>query len=149
MKFIINNLHWFIILMLSLMLSGCGTTETQKDSRFKTILGREVMTKRPLRLYRIDPGLTGDNTHHCLTAGYYPFSETDSGEIGVIPANYAVRFDKVRRTRSISAGEEYLIGIVKFKGVTYPISYTLGLIGDDSNAGWRRIYLSFEVPKTD
>ena len=123
------------------------TIETKSDPRFKAILGRDVLTKRPLRLYRIDPNLTGDNTHHCVIAGYYPFSETDSGQIGVIPKQHAVRFDKLRRTRALSAGSESLIGTVRFEGKTYPISYKLGLIGDDTNAGWRRIYLSFDMPK--
>jgi hypothetical protein len=52
----------FFAHMLSIMLVGCGMTiETKSDPRFKAILGRDVLTKRPLRLYRIDPNLTGGN----------------------------------------------------------------------------------------
>lgn len=138
----------FFTHMLSIMLVGCGmTTETKSDPRFKALLGRDVLTKRALRLYRIDSNLTGDDTHHCITAGYYPFSETDSGEVAIIPQSHRVQFDKLRRARSLSGGSEYLLGTLKFKGTTYPISYWLGLIGDDSNAGWKGIYRSFEMPE--
>jgi hypothetical protein len=141
------SLSLFTICIFSTMLTGCGmTTETRSDSRFKRILGHEILTKRPLRLYRINFNLTEDNTHHNITAGYYPFSETDSGEIAVIPKNHAVRFDKLRRTHSVSGGSEYLLGTLNYKGTTYPISYSVGLTGDSSNADLKSFYLSFEIP---
>ena len=148
MYVLITMKYFFIAGIICSALTSCGmTTETSSDSRFKSIIGREIQTKRQLRLYRNDPHQTGDNVHFCLTEAYYRFSETDSGEVAIIPQSHRVQFDKLRRTRSLSGGSEYLLGTLKFKGTTYPISYWLGLIGDDSNAGWKGIYRSFEMPE--
>jgi hypothetical protein len=136
------------VFLIGITFSSCGmVAHSTRDPRFNQIFGREIQAKRPLRLYRIDRDLTGDTDHHYITAGYYPFSETDSGEIGVLPTGHPVRFEKLRRDYSIDGGSERLLGTTMFRGTTYLVSYYLGLAGDDTIAGWKRIYLSFEIPK--
>ena len=98
-------------------------------------------------MYRIDMQLTGDRDHHYLTEGEYPFSETDSGEIGVLPPGHPVIFKKLRQTTMSGGVGERLLGTTDFRGTTYPVSYYLGIAGNETTGGWKRIYLSFSIPK--
>ena len=81
------------------------TTETTNDPRFEGVFGHQIKTKRWLRLYKIDSNLTGDSEHHCVTAGHFPFTTTDSGEIGILPAGHLVQFNKLKLVHSIDGGD--------------------------------------------
>ena len=62
----------------------------------------------------------------------------------MVPKHHPVHFEQVRKTYDITGGGEYLNGSLELRGKTYPISYWLGLLNDDSKSGWKRFYKSFE-----
>lgn len=129
------------------VLSGCKfTTHSMNDNRFSKVIGFEIVTKQQLRLYRIDPDLNYDSKYHLITEGYFPFTETDNGEIGVLPIGHRVRFEKLRSIHTPDGVSESLLGTTVFEGKVYPISYRLGFAGDNAGSGWKGIYRSFEIP---
>jgi len=139
-----------IPVVCGIALSSCvRTTVSKSDPRFTSIFGKDIETKRPLRLYRLDYNLTGDADHHLITAGHYQLTETDSGEIGVLPAGHKVRFNEIHRVHSGDGVSESLRGTTVFHGVSYPVTYWLGFAHDTGPAGWQRIYRSFKMPKQE
>lgn len=151
LKGLMNTANTLFRILMSAAVSVLGTScglkvEKTHEPRFNDVLGHTIHTKRPLRLYKIDMQLTGDRDHHYITAGYYPSSKTDSGEIGVLPKGHPVTFHKLRQVGVSGGTSERLLGNTTFHGTNYPVLYYLGFKGDDSAAGWSRIYRSFVVP---
>jgi len=99
-----------------------------------------------MRLYSISFDLTGDASHHLITSGYFPLSETPGGAIGVVPAGHKVCFREVYREYSGDGVSESLRGTTVFSGISYPVTYWLGFAHDSGSEGWERIYKSFKMP---
>jgi len=135
-----------VILSFALLMSvACqSTSNISNDPRFANIVASGVRTKRELRLYPPGVAIFDSRDRYSLSAGEISTTANGWDYVATVPAHYPVHFDKLRRVHDISGGGEYLLGNLDFNGENYLISYWLGMLNDDSQAGWERFFKSFE-----
>jgi hypothetical protein len=148
MKTLGNVFYLFCLFCVGFIFTSCQmTTYHTTDPRFPQVFGKEIHTKHTLRLYRLSHDFPSGLEYHYITESYFPFSATDSGEIGVLPVGHAVVFDRLKRVRKTDSVREVLLGRTKFRGTTYPVCFDIGSVGDESVYGWKGVYSSFVVSK--
>lgn len=146
MKLLLRSLLLSAAVCLSL--SGCiisllmmGPSDISKDSRFASVVGREIRAKKGLRLFIPSEARPADMRH------LYQLTDMKGGGVedlvAQVPAGTPVRFDKAVRQVGLGDSAEYLYGEMTFKGQTYPLYYYLGTsVYPD---GWRRMYEAFVI----
>jgi hypothetical protein len=116
-------------------------TTKAADPRFNGIFRHTVYTKESMKIYEPSKQLTGDAEYHWLTSGTHPFPVSV-----ILPKGHPVTFHKLRIIQRSGGAEEELLGTTVFQGKTFRVSYSLGLAGNNTDMGWRRIYVSFRIP---
>ena len=145
-KSVVALRYVFLLFVLIFMNISCESNlSISRDSRFASLAARGIRTKRELRLYPPGIGVSDSGDRYSLSAGYFGSAEKGWDYVATIPAHHPVAFEKLRRTYDVTGGGEYLLGHLDYGGETYQISSWLGLLNDDSQAGWRRFFKSFEA----
>ena len=130
------------------MMVSCETASPiSKDRRFASMIASGVKTKQELHLYPPGIGVSDSGDRYSLSEGLFSSGEGKWDYVATVPAHHPVHFQKVRKTRDIMGGGEYLLGSLELNGKPYSISYWLGSLNNDSNAGWRCFFKSFEAAK--
>jgi hypothetical protein len=140
-----NQLPLCVLLLGALMSASCeSTSRVSSDARFASAIARGMKTKRALHLYPPGIGVSDSGESYSLSAGLFSSREGAWDYVATVPAHHPVCFEQVRKTYDITGGGEYLLGSLELRGKTYRVSYWLGLLNDDSKAGWKGFYKSFE-----
>lgn len=118
----------FANLLILVGLSSCGiTTLSKSDSRFALILGKTIQIKNPIFLYEIDSGLTGDSSRFPVSGAKYDPADV----VGVLGVGHPVVFEAVETSRDLGAYSQHLVGYTDFESKRFPITYFIGIGGDD------------------
>ena len=126
-----------INLLIVVGLSSCGmTTLSKKDSRFTSIFGKELHVKRPIFLYEISQDLTGDSSRYAISSAEYGPEKV----VGVLDVGHPVVFEAVRTSRNLDTHSQALVGYTEFKSKRYPITYYIGMGGDDWKIGFANFF---------
>ena len=127
---------------VSLVLFGlvsCDVTTVSKfDLRFNPILGKEIHVKRPLYLYEISRDLTGDSSRFTISSAEYGPEKV----VAVLRPGHPVLFEGVRTSRGLGKYSQALVGFTEFESKCYPISYYIGMGGDDWKTGFDNNFIS-------
>ncbi len=142
-----NQIFLYLLSLATLMMVSCEIiSPVSKDRRFASMIASGVRTKCELPLYPPGIGVSDSGTSYSIGGGLFS-SGGKWDYVAMVPAHHPVHFEKVRKTRDIMGGGEYLLGSLELNGKPYSISYWLGSLNDDSNAGWRRFFKAFEAAK--
>jgi len=130
-------------LLLSFLLVGCSTKiDISSNARFKNLIGHSLNTRVPLKLYEIDYQLSGSKNRYELGGNVL-----GRPLVGILPKGNSVLFERAVCRNGWSASTEHLEGAIKFRGETYPITYFLGLRGQDSYSFWKGLDYDFVIPE--
>ncbi|MEO8616537.1 MAG: hypothetical protein ABI600_15450 [Luteolibacter sp.] len=141
-----SRLFLCFLSLATFMIVSCVTTSpVSNDRRFASVIASGVTTKRELHLYPPHTDFSDNiDDRYSLSEGLFSSTDGKSDYVATVPAHHQVHFENVRKRRDIMGGGEYLLGSLKLNGKTYSISYWLGSLGDETNAGWRAFFKSFE-----
>ncbi|TDU64098.1 hypothetical protein EI77_04282 [Prosthecobacter fusiformis] len=134
-------------LILSLLFGlGLTSCDSMKDitgnPRYQTLIGRDVRTRVPMRLYDYNrPG--NPNPSLC------DLTYTTGGKaclVGTLPVGQVVRFNQVIRYKSTYYTEDDLQGELVYRGKRYQIKYRTQL--HQGNEIWLRLFdEDFDAPR--
>jgi hypothetical protein len=115
--------------------------DVSKDPRFQNIVKRSITTKRPLRLYDINPSLDSYRDRYQLGGNIM-------GEplVGIVPTGRSVYFERVIRRNGVNVSSEYLEGTVEYKNKMYPIAVFLGLSEGNCKDFWTSLHYNYNIP---
>ena len=131
-----NTIASLLILIGSI---SCGITSTSKnDSRFAPILGKTVYVKEPIFLYEVSRDLTGDASRHPLSSAKYEPEKV----VAVLGVGHPVVFEAVETSRDLGAYTQRLVGYTEVKSTRYPITYFVGMGGDEWKIGFSNYFVS-------
>lgn len=71
--------------------------------------------------------------------------DPDRRLVGTVQPGQKVTFDRAFTSKASGETQEWLVGVMEFKGKTYRIQYFLGFQGYGGFTGWRRIFKSFDL----
>lgn len=120
-------------------LNSCGmTTFSKNDSRFDSIFGKELHTKRLLSLYEISSDLTGDSSRFLISGAKHGPEEV----VAVLGVGHPVVFEAVKTSRNLGSYNQYLVGYTNVNSKRYPIIYYVGMGGDSWKVGFKNYFNS-------
>ncbi|TDU64099.1 hypothetical protein EI77_04283 [Prosthecobacter fusiformis] len=130
-------------LLFGLGLTSCDSVRDITDNpRYQTLIGRDVRTRVPMRLYNINaPGIP--NPTPC------ELTQTRFGNnslVGTLPPGQVVRFNQVIRWSNIYYTDDDLYGELVYKGKRYQFKYSTLL--HQGNEIWLRLFdEDFDAPR--
>ena len=127
-------------LLISIGSISCGTTTTmsKRDSRFAPVLGKAVYVKKPIFLYEVSPSLTGDPSRYPLSSATYTPEEV----VAVLGVGHPIVFEAVETTWGFNAYSQSLVGYTDYKSKRFPITYFIGIGGDEWKIGFSNFFVS-------
>jgi len=130
-----------LALAVSALVACTINSEISDDPRLSPLIGTQLVTKVPLRLYAISYQRSGNSDFCELTKVNY--GEDDL--IGMVTVGSKVRFERAMKLSGGGGVWERFEGHFNYKDKSYPIEYNLGLTAYPD--GWRRVHDVFQEAK--